>query len=265
VVPVPVFPVPVVVVPVPVVVVPVVVLPLPVDPVLELPVEVPLELPELVPVLDPEDVPGLTEGPLGGVTVGAAPWPSVMLSSTLICEATLMLSVRDPALMTMAFTAEALNVALTPSTVATIELSLLASAIVMVLASPVVPVQVRMPPTSVGVTVSIRRDSSASMPVNGKARLFTRLRRFFDVRRVPPPTEICLDAETRTPRVRFNRAIILPLPEKSELELGNFRVSPIRLPKQLRLSKYWNADLIASPKQGKNKKFFARAKSRFAR
>jgi hypothetical protein len=253
-----------VVVPVPVDVVPVDVVPVLDEPVLEVPVEL-LELP-----VDPVDVPllevpGLTVGLLGVMAVGAAPWPSVRLSSTLICESTVMLSDREPALIISALTDDVLNVALAPSTVATIELPLFAKSTAMVLVSPVVPVQVSTPPTRVGVTESMSRASSSSMPLNGKAGIFERLRRFFDVRLPPPGAEICLDAETRTLRVRFDRAIILPLPEKSELETREPRISPIRLPKQLRLSKYWNALLIASPKTPKNKKFFARAKSIFAR
>ena len=188
---------------------PVVVLPVLDEPVLELVLELPL---------DGVEVPVETVGAAGVVAVGAAPWPSVRLSSTLICESTLMLSAREPALIIRAFTFDVLNVALTPSTVATIELPLFVRATVMVLVSPVVPVHVRTPPIMLGVTVNMSRDSSASNPLKGEAGLYERRRRFFDVWSSAVSVEICFDAETRKPRVRFTRAIILPLPEKSELE-----------------------------------------------
>jgi hypothetical protein len=169
-----------------------------------------LELP-LEPPVDWEDPPVV-------VLDGGAPWPSLRVSSTLILESTLIVSVREPALITRAFTFDASNVALTPSTVATIEFPSVLRAMLMALASPVVPVQVRTPPTMLGVTVNISRDSSASIPLNGAAGSCERRRRFLDVRSGVALVEICLDAETRIPRVRFTRAINSPLPEEKRIE-----------------------------------------------
>jgi hypothetical protein len=75
-----------------------------------------------------------------------------------------MASLREPALMTRADTALVLNVALTPSQVATMESPLLASATLIVLASPAVPVTVSTPPERLGVTLNISLDSRASRP-----------------------------------------------------------------------------------------------------
>jgi hypothetical protein len=169
-----------------------------------------LELP-LEPPVDWEDPPVV-------VLDGDAPWPSLRVSSTLILESTLIVSLREPALITRAFTFDASNVALTPSTVATIEFPSVLRAMLMALASPVVPVQVRTPPTMLGVTVNISRDSSASIPSNGAAGPCERRRRFLDVRSGVALVEICFDAETRIPRVRFTRAINSPLPEEKRIE-----------------------------------------------
>ena len=200
--------------------------------------ELPLELPVLVPVpvLDPLDDPELPvdweeppEEPPVVMLDGGAPWPSVRVSSILIFESTLIASLRVPALIIRAFTSDVLNVALTPSTVATIDFPSLLSATLMVLVWPVVPVQVRTPPTTLGVTVNMSRDSSASIPLNGAVGPGERRLRFLDVRSVAV-VETCLDAETRNPRVRLTRAIILPLSEKSELESREHPGQPDPIP-----------------------------------
>jgi hypothetical protein len=172
----------------------------------------------------------------------------------------LIVSLRVPALITNAFTDAVLNVALTPSTVATIELPLFARATLMVLACPAVPVQVSTPFTSAGVTVSITRFSSASSPLKAAVGIAERRRRFFDVRCGVTLVKTCFNAETQNPQVRSSRAISSPFTRESELESREQKGQPVRIPKQLNYTKYWNADLIASPKVKKNKKFFTRAK-----
>jgi hypothetical protein len=95
----------------------------------------------------------------------------------MIFESTLMVSLREPALMTSSLTLDVLNVALTPSTVATMDAPLLASATVMSLACPVVPVQVSTPDANVGVTLSMTRCSRGSSPLNGTADISALRRR----------------------------------------------------------------------------------------
>ena len=181
----------------------------------ELPLEAPEPSPELLepapelPLDVPEVPPDWEELPVLPLDAGA-PWPSVRISSTLIWESTWIVSLREPALITMAVTPDASNVALTPSTVATIEFPLFVRATLMALAWPVVPVQVRTPPTRVGVTVNMSRDSSASSPLKGAVGLGERRRRFFDVGSGAALVETCLGAEARNPRVRFTRAINSP-------------------------------------------------------
>jgi hypothetical protein len=190
--------------------------PLPLDgspvPVLDEPV---LELDEPVP-LDGSPVPVLDEPvPLDGSLDAGAPLPSVRVSLTKILESTLMESERLPALMTRASIADVEKVALTPSTVATMAFPLLASTMEIVLASLAVPVTVRVPPDSVGLTVIIKRDSRASKPWKCPMELIAPFRRRRGLAALRVPSKSRLSGETRTPRVRFARAITSPNQEKT--------------------------------------------------
>ena len=73
-------------------------------------------------------------------------------------------SARVPALMTNPLMEAVENVALEPSTVASTEAPSLVSETVMAFCSPAIPLQVRIPLVSVGVTLSMIRSSNASRP-----------------------------------------------------------------------------------------------------
>jgi hypothetical protein len=95
---------------------------------------------------------------------GGRPLSSVSVSSHRILGAIEIESVRVPALITSDFTEDVANVALEPSTAASIEAPLLINETLMTFASPEIPLQVKTPSTSVGVTLIITRFSRASNP-----------------------------------------------------------------------------------------------------
>jgi hypothetical protein len=140
--------------------------------------------------------------------LAGAPLPSVRVSSHPIWESTVMLSLRVPALITRSLTADVLNVALTPSQLATMDLPLFARATLMVLAWPAVPVTVRTPPIRLGVTLSMTRDSSISSPWKCLMGLTDRGWRLLSG--TLTLLEIRFNKEARNLPVRFARAITSP-------------------------------------------------------
>ncbi len=158
--------------------------------------------------VDREEVPVLE-------LLAGAPLPSVRVSVQSRWESTEMLSLRVPALITRALTADVLNVALTPSQVATMESPLLERATLMVLVSPAVPVTVRMPLARAGVTLSMIRDSSISSPWKCLVGLTNRGRHSLDETREPPKT--WFQKKVRNLLVRFARAIISPYAREKKL------------------------------------------------
>jgi hypothetical protein len=185
-------------------------------PVLDEPLPV-LDEPLLVPVLDEPllkgsllDDPAPELDPELLVGDGGAPLPSVSVSSTRMPGSTLITSLRVPALMTSDCTLDVEQVMPTPSTEATMELPLLARVMSIVLVCPAVPVHTSTPSTRLGVTVSRSLDSKASSPTKtaaGRARL---RRRFLPLACGLTPGKRWLEEGTRSPPVRFSRAIFSP-------------------------------------------------------
>ena len=120
---------------------------------------------ELFPLLD-EPLPELDGALFPPVFAadGGSPFSSVSVSSHKMPGSMEIESVREPALITSDFTEPVANVALEPSTVASIDVPPLISETVMELLWSSIPLQVKTPLAKVGVTLSIRRFSSASKP-----------------------------------------------------------------------------------------------------
>ena len=148
---------------------------------------------------------------------GGRPLPSVSVSSQLMLGLMEIASDRVPALMTRDFTESVANVALEPSTLASMDAPLFVSETLMTLVSPAIPLQVSTPSTSVGVTLIMIRSSSASNPwkcaeglMNLRARCGWLPR---DLRLKPNKIWFCTRA--RNPPVRFSRPIGSPIQRKN--------------------------------------------------
>jgi hypothetical protein len=144
---------------------------------------------------------------------GGRPLSSVSVSSQLMLGLIEIASWRVPALITKDCTEAVANVALEPSTVASIDVRLLTSDTVIAFVSPAIPLQVSTPSTSVGVTLIMIRSSSASNPwkcAEGLMNLRARCGWLPRALRLKP-NKIWFCTRARNPPVRFSRPIGSPI------------------------------------------------------